>query len=359
MELQLKHPGWEHHEWDYYMRKNNYQIKDGDREFYLNGKRGVLTQDAPITKINFSEKMAAIVETQISSTEKVQPITGDEMDMNMQNIAKGFFNSRATGFDGIAKLEESAKDGLAALLPSPGAMFSGGASSGFGAGSVGGAAPTASTTPTPPKPTSAVATSGGTDAHIKTEAPEAPNPPKAAGKAAAAKAGAKRRAGLATSVTPGAEASTATGERPAAEAAQPEAAAPKRRAAGGGGGGGGNGGDGRGRKPRNYLGEFITLAETFKAAGPDSAIYFGSEMRVGMRQFEDLNKASSELPFVTVRRAPDHLCRNPHRSAGPPGRALGPGPRGPGARVWLRAPARGSVPGPRAFAPGPGPRARR
>ena len=63
--MEVEHPGWGHHELNYYMRMNNYELKEGDTKGVFKGVEGVWVADAPIRKVKFSEKISSRMERQL------------------------------------------------------------------------------------------------------------------------------------------------------------------------------------------------------------------------------------------------------------------------------------------------------
>jgi len=93
MQMNIRKPGWEHQEWNFYMANhdNRIETESGHREFTWQGTRGVLIPDKPITKIEFNEQIAAVMSQDLGSTASLGLVTENDIQHNMHNLASNLF----------------------------------------------------------------------------------------------------------------------------------------------------------------------------------------------------------------------------------------------------------------------------
>ena len=125
METVVKRPGWQHLPWDYYTSQhgdfyaNLAGQEAGHREFTFEGKRGVLIPDAPVTRIEFNERIQGILEEEVRKSDGTDLLSTDEMEANLKGLAGTFSNlgkGTSTTHGGLLGLGESASGDLSLLL---------------------------------------------------------------------------------------------------------------------------------------------------------------------------------------------------------------------------------------------------
>ena len=125
METVVKRPGWQHLPWDYYTSQygdfyaNLAGQEAGHREFTFEGKRGVLIPDAPVTRIEFNERIQGILEEEVRKSDGTDLLSTDEMEANLKGLAGTFSNlgkGTSASHGGLLGLAESASGDLSLLL---------------------------------------------------------------------------------------------------------------------------------------------------------------------------------------------------------------------------------------------------
>ena len=89
--VEVEHPGWQHYEFHYYMKENNYELKPEHIRGLFKGVDGVWVKDPDVRKVKFSEKLTAALRRQLtaSSAEDAQSLQADCMNSIAQE-ALGF-----------------------------------------------------------------------------------------------------------------------------------------------------------------------------------------------------------------------------------------------------------------------------
>jgi len=272
MQMNIRKPGWEHQEWNFYMANhdNRIETESGHREFTWQGTRGVLIPDKPITKIEFNEQIAAVMSQDLGSTASLGLVTENDIQHNMHNLASICFTN-AAGQDGTPGASFPPVPSFSSLVGLPNAP------------------PALATPPPQPSPAKAlVKVVGSCETSNEQTASATGQAPAVEAKAPARRSGVPKGQAKA--------AAKAKGQAGGGDAASSDALAIRPPA-----GAGGSVAQGRGRRPKHLQDELTTITRGFELAQDDSPIYFGSEIKVGLKQFADLNKlVQSRMKQTTV-----------------------------------------------------------
>ena len=259
LEMLIKKPGWELHDFDFYIETNGRVLDEkGHRETYFQGRRVVVVPDKPIVKIEFNEKVATQLREEVhDSSDNPLQLTAEEVTRNQQEIFEGVRSFEGINNFASGSLFHERSPQMPRALP---------------------------LVPILPAEPPAVAACSPAFGSLPAAAHAAPSGvfdlpggrPKAKGKAKVGGVGnapkpapaAKKKASAG-----GAVALTMFAHGAVVEGGKTET---------------------RGRKPRDIMKEFDDISAKFLAAEADDAIFWSSEMRTGMKLVEGLNKAGLE-----------------------------------------------------------------
>ena len=283
------------------------------------GVAGVMVPDAPITSIEYNDRIAAQLTFDKTPSDAQNALTNDEGMLNLTNLASTFFDPSRAGSGSTSPalpgLVESAAGPLAQLLPQNGNRVFRPPRTVPGAAPLPAAgAPPIAGAASPAPVASGSGGGGAAPTTVKTEPGSGQGQQQqqaqvGQGQQQQASVRGTRRGGGARAATSGDVEPAEAGDGGAATGAAAgggsagAAAGGRRRTGGtggggaggsrtGGGGGSGQGAAGRGRKPKDYLGDLKTVADEFAESNEETVIFFGSEYKVGLKRFEDLNKST-------------------------------------------------------------------